>query len=374
MDYMPPKESSDSVEASKTSDESSGKELAVTGEPPADSTSEGLNATGGAAEASGERLFADSEALEASGGEELYADSAASDEPSGDKLYTDTDAPEASRGDRLYADSEAAKESSSLELYVDGDAVEESTTEGMYVKRDSTEKPIYEGLYTDWEPAEQLDAEEQYADWGAPEQPAGEELYADAEAAEELVGEELYADKEAQEEPIGEELYVDADGEKPYESSGKELELAGETSPAGRTKRILVADDDPFMRELLDLILSGAGYDVMFAEDGQTAVKMVAAERFDLLLSDCLLPKLHGFEVCKAVKALPDPPKVVMLTGVYTKPTYKWQLMREYGADAVINKPVESPKLLSCIAEQLLAKDDHDMIDVNGVWGAISPS
>jgi hypothetical protein len=71
---------------------------------------------------------------------------------------------------------------------------------------------------------------------------------------------------------------------------------------------------------------------------------------------------------------LPDPPKVVMLTGVYTKPTYKWQLMREYGADAVINKPVESPKLLSCIAEQLLAKDDHDMIDVNGVWGAISPS
>jgi len=118
-------------------------------------------------------------------------------------------------------------------------------------------------------------------------------------------------------------------------------------------KKILVADDDRLMRELLRVILSKAGYELSFAEDGQTALEMATADKPDLVLSDGLLPKLHGFEACKAIKALENPPKVVLLTGVYTKPIYKWQIMKDYGADAVLNKPVDYVQLLACIERQL---------------------
>jgi len=120
-------------------------------------------------------------------------------------------------------------------------------------------------------------------------------------------------------------------------------------------KKILIVDDDRFVREMVKVILTGAGYDVLVAEDGQAALEMAKAHQPDLVLTDGLLPKLHGFEVCKALKALVQPPKVIILTGVYTKPTYRWQLTREYGADAVLNKPVDANHLLECIAKHLAA-------------------
>lgn len=120
-------------------------------------------------------------------------------------------------------------------------------------------------------------------------------------------------------------------------------------------KRILVADDDRFMREMLRMILDRAGYDVTFAEDGKAAVEKAADQKPDLVLSDGLLPKLHGFEACKAIKAFDNPPKVVLLTGVYTKPTYKHQVIEQYGADAILHKPFKAEDLLSCIETQLRA-------------------
>jgi two-component system response regulator VicR len=118
-------------------------------------------------------------------------------------------------------------------------------------------------------------------------------------------------------------------------------------------KTILVADDDRFIREFLKTLLSKAGYEVIFAEDGEKALRLAASEHPALVLSDGLLPKLHGFEACKSIKSLENPPKVIILTGVYTKPTYKHHVMTEYGADDVLNKPVDASRLLQSIAQQL---------------------
>jgi DNA-binding response OmpR family regulator len=118
-------------------------------------------------------------------------------------------------------------------------------------------------------------------------------------------------------------------------------------------KRILVADDDRFIRDLMKALLSRAGYDVIFAKDGEEALKLAASENPALVLTDGLLPKLHGFEACKSIKSLKNPPKVIILTGVYTKPTYKYQVMKEYGADDVLSKPVDVCRLLESIAQQL---------------------
>lgn len=118
-------------------------------------------------------------------------------------------------------------------------------------------------------------------------------------------------------------------------------------------KQILVVDDDRVTRELLGLILTRAGYDVSFAEDGRTAVTRAQEERPDLVIIDGLLPGLHGFLACKAIKELDAPPKVILHTGVYTKPNYKWEAKREHGADDLLVKPAKPDELLACVKKHL---------------------
>ena len=117
--------------------------------------------------------------------------------------------------------------------------------------------------------------------------------------------------------------------------------------------KILVAEDSSVMREMLRMLLVREGYEVLFAEDGQQAVEMAITEKPDLVLSDGLLPKMHGFMVCKAIKELESPPKVVLLTGVYTKPSYKWEAKLDFGADDLLLKPFRPDELLACIKKQI---------------------
>ncbi|HXG94632.1 MAG TPA: response regulator [Blastocatellia bacterium] len=123
-------------------------------------------------------------------------------------------------------------------------------------------------------------------------------------------------------------------------------------------KRILIVDDEPVTREVLGAILSRAGYEVSFAEDGVSAIQKAAAEKPDLVITDGLLPKMHGFLVCRTIKEMENPPKVIVLTGVYTKLTYKWSVKVEYHADEVLNKPFDKDILLACIKGLLKGSAD----------------
>ena len=118
-------------------------------------------------------------------------------------------------------------------------------------------------------------------------------------------------------------------------------------------RKILVADDSLLIREALRMMLAPEGYQVIFAEDGQKAVEMAASEKPDLVIADGLMPKLHGFLACKAIKELENAPRVVLLTGVYTKPSYKWEVKKNYGADDLLCKPVNRSELIACVEQQL---------------------
>jgi DNA-binding response OmpR family regulator len=118
-------------------------------------------------------------------------------------------------------------------------------------------------------------------------------------------------------------------------------------------RKILIADDDRLTREMFRIILQREGYELLFAEDGATAVEMALREKPDLVITDGLLPKLHGFLVCKTLKESDPAPKVVIVTAVYTKPTYKWEMKKEYGADDVLKKPFKPAELLTTIERQL---------------------
>jgi len=117
--------------------------------------------------------------------------------------------------------------------------------------------------------------------------------------------------------------------------------------------KILVADDDLPLRKVIGKILTNAGYQVILVEDGKAAIDMVRSERPDLVITDGLMPKMHGFLVCKTIKEMPSPPKVIMITAVYTKMQYKWEAKEKYGADDLLTKPFEVSELLTSIERQL---------------------
>jgi len=68
-------------------------------------------------------------------------------------------------------------------------------------------------------------------------------------------------------------------------------------------RRILLIEDDRFLRRAAEASLKRKGFVVRTAVDGEEALKLAATERFDLILLDLILPKVQGFEVLRGLKS-----------------------------------------------------------------------
>jgi DNA-binding response OmpR family regulator len=110
--------------------------------------------------------------------------------------------------------------------------------------------------------------------------------------------------------------------------------------------KVLVADDDAELRELIAFTLSQAGYLVIKAGDGSAAVRQFAAEAPDLVVLDINMPALSGFQVCEAIRARSRVP-VMMLTVRGEEE----DLVRALGlgADDYLTKPFSPRTLLARI-------------------------
>jgi CheY-like chemotaxis protein len=73
------------------------------------------------------------------------------------------------------------------------------------------------------------------------------------------------------------------------------------------TKKILVAEDDPAMREIVSHKLTTHGLTVVAAEDGKKAAELFEQEKPDLVLLDLMMPELDGFGVLRRIRANSDP-------------------------------------------------------------------
>lgn len=84
-------------------------------------------------------------------------------------------------------------------------------------------------------------------------------------------------------------------------------------------KRVLIADDDPAVRESLRKVLEDDGYDVISVQDGEAAAKVLKNENVDLLLLDLEMPKLDGWDVFESARATCSLLPVIMITGLATE-------------------------------------------------------
>jgi two-component system chemotaxis response regulator CheY len=67
--------------------------------------------------------------------------------------------------------------------------------------------------------------------------------------------------------------------------------------------RILTVDDSPSMRDMVRIALSGAGFEVTQATDGEEALQLAREHSFDLILSDVNMPRMNGIDLIRALRA-----------------------------------------------------------------------
>jgi CheY-like chemotaxis protein len=103
--------------------------------------------------------------------------------------------------------------------------------------------------------------------------------------------------------------------------------------------RVLVVDDEPDARELLQEFLAGKGYEVLTASDGEEALQKVKAERPHLIFLDVRMPKMDGLEVLKRVREIDREVGVIMVTAVKEEEIGRQAL--QLGAFDYITKPLD---------------------------------
>lgn len=117
-------------------------------------------------------------------------------------------------------------------------------------------------------------------------------------------------------------------------------------------RKVLVVDDDPVVGESFNRVLTGKGYAVITAANGEEALAKLKAEQYDLVYTDLRMPGMDGLEVAERVKAKQPWTPVVIVTGYGSRTSEE----RAYaaGVSDFLNKPL-SPEMIEDSAARALA-------------------
>ncbi len=115
------------------------------------------------------------------------------------------------------------------------------------------------------------------------------------------------------------------------------------TAAERQTGRILVVDDEPSMRELLQIVLRREGYSVRLAENGRTALSTLEREPADVLISDIKMPDMSGVDVLREAKRL-DPDLVGIMVTAFASTETAVEALR-LGAYDYLTKPFDVDEL-----------------------------
>lgn len=121
------------------------------------------------------------------------------------------------------------------------------------------------------------------------------------------------------------------------------------------SRKIAIIDDDRVTLTLLEKVLKQEGFQVVTAMDGAEGLDLVIAEEPDIVITDLLLPKIHGLELCKKIKSHANLERVIIIvmTAVYKGLSFKGDI-EESGADYYLEKPLDIPSLLGIIERSSL--------------------
>jgi len=142
-------------------------------------------------------------------------------------------------------------------------------------------------------------------------------------------------------------------------TGGEEKEEAVSPLPIknGGKARILVIDDEEFVRSVLSRTLTQVNHQVTLAENGEKGIQLFKEKEFDMVLTDLGMPGMSGWEVCRMIKEISPKTPVGMITG--------WGMemnrskMEEYGPNFIISKPFDLNQILNVVTENIESKEER---------------
>jgi two-component system alkaline phosphatase synthesis response regulator PhoP len=127
-------------------------------------------------------------------------------------------------------------------------------------------------------------------------------------------------------------------------------------------RRILVADDEPDILEIISYNLAKEGYEIYTAKNGLEAIDKAKAIKPDLIILDVMMPKKTGMEACQVLRSMPQFQKtlIIFLTAMSDESSQIRGL--ELGADDYVSKPISTKVLVSRVNAlfRRVTKDDED--------------
>ncbi|GCD77672.1 hypothetical protein JCM31826_11540 [Thermaurantimonas aggregans] len=115
--------------------------------------------------------------------------------------------------------------------------------------------------------------------------------------------------------------------------------------------KILVVDDDHLIRQAISFKLEKEGYTVKVANDGESALSMIENEKFDIIISDIMMPYISGFELLKILKEKGSEAPILMLTALNSENAVVKAF--DLGADDYLTKPFSPNELIMRIKKLL---------------------
>ena len=135
---------------------------------------------------------------------------------------------------------------------------------------------------------------------------------------------------------------------KPFSPDALAIKVREALGTRGRVETIVVADDEPGVRSFLSKILTGAGYQVLEANNGREAVRQVEASGAELMITDLAMPEQEGIETIRALHRARPQLKIIAISGQFAGSLL--HATERLGAQASIAKPIHADELLQVVA------------------------
>ena len=131
--------------------------------------------------------------------------------------------------------------------------------------------------------------------------------------------------------------------------------------------KILIADDDPDILEMMEYNLSKEGYDVICASNGQEAIDLVEEHRPVLAILDIMMPKKDGVEVCTTLRQNSELSDMMIIFLTARSEDYTQIACYESGGDDYIVKPIK-PRVLVSRIKGIMRRFNNDLVDSRPIY------
>ncbi|HUY16185.1 MAG TPA: response regulator transcription factor [Acidimicrobiales bacterium] len=132
--------------------------------------------------------------------------------------------------------------------------------------------------------------------------------------------------------------------------------------PSEQRVSVLVVEDEESFIDALTIGLDREGFDVSIARDGQQALALFAANQFDVVLLDLMLPKMSGLDVCRSIRVTSSVPIIIVSA---KGEEVDMVLMLEIGADDYVTKPYRLRELVARIRAVLRRRQRNDEVEAD---------